>query len=464
MRKKIFTVVFFASLLFAGIIALTQESDGFAPGLKTKGAPFEGGEDFAVFDEDFFDDDEFAREVPKRLRPARWFRSNAGGMALEEIPSRFAALRNKYALVIDSSAPDELPEYLSRYYDDGYSIEIRKLYEDGEEKRMQWIFRDDNETTRLIAVFTGMTEPASESDENEKIEEASEIDKIEVKDDFDIVNASVVSEESGIEEDGIVEEKKEKIVKEPEPTGGFIEIFDENALLMSEIRFIGEGEKSRTDFIYKKGIVISANAFMWEENDEGGEFKKTHTDFYRYNRSSFLRAVERVFHEDAQITTSDSPVRIAFPSRIMEAARNDFFMGEKLNSYPEFFGDMLVKKDSRIVFTSDERGRILTETLYSGKKNEENEEDVVVWVIRNRWSDDRIVSISKKEGDIELVAEYEYDSGGDRILERNLKNGTLERVVRTEGKKDIEELYLNNVAVLQAVWEDGRKISERRMP
>jgi len=39
----------------------------------------------------------------------------------------------------------------------------------------------------------------------------------------------------------------------------------------------------------------------------------------------------------------------------------------------------------------------------------------------------------------------------------------LERLVMTEDNKDIEQLYLNNVVILQAVWEDGRKISETRM-
>jgi hypothetical protein len=32
-----------------------------------------------------------------------------------------------------------------------------------------------------------------------------------------------------------------------------------------------------------------------------------------------------------------------------------------------------------------------------------------------------------------------------------------------EGTREIEELYMDGVVVLQAVWEDGRKISETRM-
>jgi hypothetical protein len=61
------------------------------------------------------------------------------------------------------------------------------------------------------------------------------------------------------------------------------------------------------------------------------------------------------------------------------------------------------------------------------------------------------------------VSEYEYDSNSNVILERNFRNGVLERVVRTEGNREIEELYLNNFIVLRAVYEDGRKISETRV-
>jgi hypothetical protein len=131
-------------------------------------------------------------------------------------------------------------------------------------------------------------------------------------------------------------------------------------------------------------------------------------------------------------------------------------LGEKLNSYPGFFGEVFVYENERIVYTTDERSRIISQTLYDS-------ENKIVWVINNTWLNDRIVSTLKKEGGTEYLAEFVYDSGGGRILEKNYKNGILERVVRTEGKTDIEELYINNMVVLRAVWEDGRKISETRV-
>ena len=421
MRKKIIPVIFLVLLLFAGIIALTQESDSFDPGLVTEPAVREEAENSNVAGDFFSRSYESAREIPEWVRPARWFRSNAGGMALEEIPSQFAALRNEYALVIDFIGAEELPEYLFPYYDNSFFIEIRRLYEHGEETRVQRIFRDKDGTTRLIAVFI---EPESS----------------------EVVNND---NEDAVDGNDKNDEKKRS---------GFIEIFDEKALINSEFRFYDDGEINKINYNYKDGYIISADFFLWEENDEGGEFTETHTDFFRYNRSSFLRAMERVFLKDRQISPPDDAIKIAFPSNILNAAKDDYFMSEKLNPYPDFFGDIIINKDSRIVFTTDERGRVLTQMLY-----DDQEEDKIIWVIRNIWSGDRVVSTSKTEGGTELLAEYEYDSEGNRILERNIRNGVLERLVITEDNKDIERLYFNNIVILQTVWEDGRKISETRM-
>jgi hypothetical protein len=100
-----------------------------------------------------------------------------------------------------------------------------------------------------------------------------------------------------------------------------------------------------------------------------------------------------------------------------------------------------------------------------------DENENIIWEIQNTWFDERIVRIRKREyinynedteNYIEYLAEYEYDSNGNRVTERNYKDGDLERVVRTQGSQDIEELYMFDTIVLQAVWEDGRKISETR--
>jgi len=405
--------------LFAGFIALTQESDSFTTATLPTIELYETGE----IDE--YTDNLFARITPEWVKSEHWFRSNAGGMALEEIPSRYAALRNEYALVIDFADAEELPEYMLPYYDDSYFIETRKLFESGEESRTQWIFRDTNGTTRLIAAFS------READVENKINE--------------------IDAETNNEELTANGEKKYR--------NGFIEIFNENAAIITDFRFYDDGVMQKTEYRYRDGFFISAHSFLWVENEEDdgeGEFAETYADFFRYNRSSFLRSVERVFYRETQISHTNDPILVAFPHNIMENARNDFFISEKLNSYPEFFGDVTADENNRLSSTADGRGRILTQTFY-------DEEDNIIWFITNTWHDDRIVSVSKTEGGVEFLAEYEYNSNGDRILERNFKDGVLERVVITEGNRDTESLYMNNIVVLQAVWEDGRKISETRV-
>jgi hypothetical protein len=189
---------------------------------------------------------------------------------------------------------------------------------------------------------------------------------------------------------------------------------------------------------------------------EGEEYTEDYADFFHYNRSSFLRSVERVFYKGRQISVSDEPVRVSFPRNIADAAKPERLAVENMNAYPDFFGEVHVERNNKIVYTTDERGRILTQTLYN------DEDETIIWVIKNTWLNDRIISTVKTEDDVEYSAEFEYNSRGDRIVERNFKNGTLERLVRTEGKTEIEELYFNGVVILRAVWEDGRKVSETR--
>jgi len=425
--------------LIAGIIAMTQEEP-------FKVNNFDQGKEEGEADYEPSSGNESEREIPKWVKPARWFRSNSGGMPLEEMPSKIAAMREQYALVIVFTDSNDLPEHLRAFYDEKYFIEARTLYKDGKQDRTQWIFRDEDYGARLIAVLLEAAQEASQDMSQEAAQEAD-----------DEYENSIT---------GIKETKD----KGSDPASGFIEIYDEKYHLTSEYRYSEKGEKSKIEYFYNNDKKISAQAMLWDDDEE--DYIKTHTDYYRYNRSLFLRAVERVFLRDQQITSADNViadnvvidnvfmdnvVKVSFPHNILAAAKNDFFMGEKFNPYPDFLGDLFVLKDSKLIFTTDERGRVLEQTLLS-----DNEEQKVIWKIVNTWSGDRIVKITKTEGDTVLLTEYVYNNAGDRVLERNIKDGVLERVVRSDGKTDIEELYLNDKIVLQAVWEDGRKISESR--
>ncbi|MCL2765376.1 MAG: hypothetical protein FWD40_08890 [Treponema sp.] len=413
MHKKIIIIIIIPVLLLcAGIIALTLELDFMLP---------ETGYNSQSDEEEPHDFSLESFSIP------RWFISNAGGMILEEAQSRFVALRSEYALAIDSAQQDELPEILLPYFNDDFLIEVRMLYKNSEQIRTQWLFRDAKGNTRLNAVFL----------EIEKTEEEPEI------------TAEAEESESDEEEQMQAVKEKELNIK------GFIDILDENANFLSEYRFFEDGRVSKTDYEYKENLLISSAAMILE-NESDEDYIKTYTDNYRYNRSLTLRAIERIFYKDMQYETDDNILKITFPRRIMNAANDMDFISERLNLYPSFFGDIFIKNYFRMVFETDDRSRVLSQTLY-------DDEDEIIWIISNTWVNDRIASTVKKEGDSVLLAEFQYDSSGERILERNSRDGEVERIVRKEGDTEIEDLYMNNVVVLRAVWEDGKKVSETRM-
>ena len=404
MNKKIVLAVIAFLLFFAGLIAVTQETQSRVNiPANARPAPVDKADEI-VSDTNVSS----YKTAPDWVKPARWFKSNQSGMILEEIPERNTALNNEYALNVYYTQKNKLPEIIFPFYSNDFYIEVRVLYKNGNVTRTQWIFRDIKGSTRFLAVFAEPSKSASPQDNEKK------------------------------------------------HLSGFMEIYDENSFITSEYRFSDDGSRNRIDYKYNNGMLISAAVFSWEEEAAGGAYREDYADFLRYNRALFLRYVERVFYKEKQISLADEPLRFSFPRQLKDAANPQNLVGEKVNSYPEFFGDITVQKNEKIVFTTDERSGILSQTLYDDKGN-------VVWVIRNTWLNGRIISTLKTENNTEFFAEYEYDSGGNRVQERNYKNGILERVVRTEGDTDIEDLYFNNAVVLRAVWKDGRKISETRV-
>jgi cell division protein FtsL len=503
-KNYIYLLIPVILFLFVNIIARTQEEPfqvtDYTRNNEEAEAETEQQQDFAAIFEP-------AREIPPWVRPARWFRSNSGGMPLEEMKSKAAALRGQYALVIDFTSSDDLPEYLRDYYNENYFIEIRTLFKEGKENRAQWIFRDENYGARLIAVLIETEQENTEAAPAGVVTSANTavntVDNIAVAaavanadavtnadaaTDADdtagetsanavanaVANAAVIqntgdSNETAEARDGI--DKKEKPAKKLGSANGFIEIYDEKYHLITEYRYSEKGENSKIEYSYNNGIKVSSLALLWDDDKE--DYIQAYTDHYRYNRSSFLRAVERVFLMEQQITTAENIIgdegteiyglannvmKISFPHNILAAAKNSSFTGERFNEYPEFFGHIFVPENSKLIYITDKNGKVLEQTLVNN-----DEEQTVIWKIVNTWSNDRIVKITKTEGETEYLAEYEYNKNGERVLERNIKDGVLERVVHSEGTKDIEELYMNDKLVLRAVWEDGRKISESRI-
>jgi YD repeat-containing protein len=473
----IFLLVFFMAV---GFLAITQETGDEE---KPEQADLEG---------DFLLPEDGEAEIEPEFIPAgppRWFRSNAGGMALEEIPSRLGALRNQYALVIDYVAPDELEPRLTPFFKDEYIIEIRILYKDKKETRKQWLLRDEGGNTRVNAVFRPVEdEAASEKPVDESVleepalAETGDHPEIALADteaggaDAEILSGEISSDEAASSEiapsevpsgeiasaeipSGEVKEPDAKTsnakasdaqAQEPKSPSGFIEIFNENGRIAMDYSLFEDGAEILTEYFYNSGALIRAETKT--KDSETGEYRKTHTDNYRYNRSYSLRNVERVFHEAAGV----EPVRLVFPGRVIDAAYEKDFMKEKTTLVSDFFGGDQVDAGYSMVYDTDSRGRVLGQTLHDAKGE-------VVWTVKNTWVGDRITSILKTEGEDERLTEYDYNGSGDRIAQRDIRNGVLERQVLIDGAKETEELYMNGVVVLKAFWEDGRKISEERV-
>jgi hypothetical protein len=363
-----------------------------------------------------------------------WYRSNASGMTLERVPSRAAAMRNEYCLSVADAGERELPGLLRAYYDPPLLIELRMLYDNGIESRRQWIFRDGDGTARLNASGGG----------------------------------GIFGGEGG------------------GGKRGFIEVYNEGGFISEERQFNSDSSESLVRFFYNRDTLVRAETRIKEapaedagaedpqsgeagdggaspeeaaekpseaperEKDEDGYILMA-TDLYRYSRSRSLRAIERVYH-----SAGNEPLRVPFPAISPEFSRELSFVNPGIAYSSEILQDVVVPEGGRVIYTTDSRGRVLVEQRL-------DDEEKVMAEIRNTWSENRLASVLYKAGEDERLTEYEYAEDGSRILERNYNNGTLERVVRSDKERDVEDLYMNGELILRAVWEDGRKISEERV-
>ena len=328
----------------------------------------------------------------------RWYVSNAAGMTLRHVSSRLEALRHDFALSVDIISANDIPAMLLPYFQNGFIVETRILYENREPLRQQWIFRNQRGIAQLNA--------------------------------------------SGLYSDEVL----------------FIEVYNDNYFLIEERQFIPDFELL-TRYFYSNSVLVRAENWIIEEgiealNNQSSNRAADFTDFYRYTRSGSLRAMERIFHSSIQERSNEL---VRFPGFAPGTTREPEFASPpgQIHSIP-LISNVNITEDTRVNYTTDSRGRLLTETWY-----DENNE--IIAKLQNTWTGDRLSSVYRRSDTEDSLTEYEYDSDGSRILERNYNNGILERVVRSEGSRDIEEIYVGGRVNLRAVWEDGRKISEERV-
>ncbi|MCL2318709.1 MAG: hypothetical protein FWC45_01385 [Treponema sp.] len=362
----------------------------------------------------------------------RWYRTNPSGMALELIPSRLAALRNEYCLSVENAASGDLPDVLAPYYEYPFSIELRTLYRKGKESRRQWIFRNDKGLVRLTASGNnGLFGGAGSA-------EAKSSGFIEFRD-----SAGTVSREISYAED--LSEWEYRF------------FYANNMLIRTETLFKeappqAVPEKAPADKEKDENSAGGNDAAETKAPDSSPVFVPVTSDYYRYSRSGSLRAIDRTVHEGAGGKLS----RITFPrigpgvSPGMEIITNDIAFSS------EFLSDIQCPEGITIAYALDSKGRTTSEVWKDKDGNLYGE-------LQNTWSGDRLLSVLWKTPAEERLIEYEYDSSGNRIVERDYNQGILERTVTRREDKEVEELYLNGKVVLRAYWEKGLKISEERV-
>lgn len=390
----------------------------------------------------------------------RWYRSNSSGIALEQLGSRLAALRNEFCLSIEKLESGLIPEILIPYHENSYIAELRVLYENREESRRQWIFRDEDGFVRLAAsgnrAFFGETEEEGEEDG----EKETAAGFIELRDS----DGSVVTEllfDEDLSQWEFSYSYRERILissevwyKEPQAAADtkddqiadddqkIAENEDEEAALDESVVLEETGDAGNTlDIVLDKVL----------DEERNPEFVLLYTDYYHYSRPLSLRAIERVISSAAGDNS-----RLLFPRLGPGGSRVEEIVKPTVAYIPEFLAEAYNNDAERINYTLDSRGRILTEV----RKDDEGE---IIGEIQNTWDGDRLGSILWKSKNQVLLVEYEYDSEGNRIAERNYKQGVLERSVVTRDGRETEYIYMNGKLILRAVWEKGIKISEERI-
>jgi hypothetical protein len=147
---------------------------------------------------------------------------------------------------------------------------------------------------------------------------------------------------------------------------------------------------------------------------------------------------------------------VKFPRRSFDSEQEAGFVSPVPVYGSRFMETIETEGLHQIVYSTDERGRILAET----RKDEEGN---IIGELRNTWSGDRLSRITWSAGGEEQVTEYVYNRDGDRIEERNYRNGVLERLVHVQGDREDEELYMNGELILKTRWEGGRKVHEEQV-
>jgi hypothetical protein len=385
-----------------------------------------------------------------------WYLSNPSGLALEKSLSQMTALHAEWSVSVEKAEESALPDILRPYYESGFSIELRVLYNRGKPVRRQWIFRS-GQVTRLNASMPAEENRETDETESETAQSAEKgpESETEPKDETDQSEDGTEQPETGAErqEDGTVQPDDKTIRGEGRLP--FIELYSPEYLLTELFQILASGEYYSTRYQYSGGVLVASETRL--------DGKLLWNDEYRYTRTYKLRGVERRYAEKNSSEESPSGeadeqssylVRLQFPPRgvsfISPESPYDYRL--RMGALREVFMTEVVT----VRYNTDGQGRVIYEEHLDGDGKQ-------IASLTNEWSGEKLLSVTWSSGGVSGKVEFDYTQSGENGGERNYRNGILERKVTRDGNREIEELYRNGRPVLRAVWEDGRKIAEERL-
>lgn len=360
-----------------------------------------------------------------------WYLSNPSGLALERSPSKITALHADWSVSVEQVEESAVPDMLRPYYETGFSIELRVLYERGKPVRRQWIFRSGS-VTRLNASMP--------------VEERRE-DKTDSAED----EANQTEDGTGGAEDGTGQPEDKADQPEAKTAHGegrlpFIELYSPEYLLTELFQIRASGERYSTRYRYSGGVLVGSETTL--------DGEPLWRDEYRYTRNYKLRGVERRYAEQEVTEESARLVQLRFPPRGFSFISPDSPYDYRLRTGA--LRDVFMTEAATVRYSTDGQGRV-THEEHLDKDGKQ------IASLANEWSEERLLSVTWSSGGVSGKVEFDYAPDGENEGERNYRNGVLERKVTKDGNREIEELYRNGAPILRAVWEDGRKITEERL-
>jgi YD repeat-containing protein len=171
------------------------------------------------------------------------------------------------------------------------------------------------------------------------------------------------------------------------------------------------------------------------------------TDIYRYDRTGFLRTIERNMLSDKV-----EPGTTEWFSREVPSLTTVNQPGPGSSGIPSISS---VDNGTSIIYSLDAQGRVVQE-------QHKNKAGIIEYEKMNTWEKDRLSAVLITEKGTTTKIEYTYDSQGNRIGEKYYSGSELVRQIFIEGNKETEELYDKGRLLLRTIWVDGVKQSEYR--